>query len=383
MSVHFIAGKPGGGKSLYSLRLMVRELAFGSRCIVTNLAIRPGELNEYLQREYPSKVVDLVNRLRILDDDETGRFWTIRGPGSSGPVVLTKEEWNACKLPDYSGVSDSGVFYCIDEVHNYFNARAWMGTGKDVLFYLSQHRKLGDTVLAVTQAVLNVDKQFRSIAQDFTYIRNVGKEKTGDFKLPSVFMRRSYLSPATETSTPMETGTFRLDVSGLASCYDTSAGVGIHGAKSSDTMEKRTGISWVWGAGLAVAIVALFVFGVPKLFGFGLRAASGTVNAAIVDIPRAAGTRPPILPERTIGIPDPVPPPPARSSAVGPAPAAAMVPEVFLMGYYRVGDRVEWALSDGRRVHPSDDDFRRGGSDFLELAGQPVIRRKVLRARMP
>ena len=54
MSIHFISGKPGGGKTLYSVRLILDELVNGSRPIVTNVSLNLGRLNEYLQRAHPA-----------------------------------------------------------------------------------------------------------------------------------------------------------------------------------------------------------------------------------------------------------------------------------------------------------------------------------------
>jgi len=258
MSIHFISGKPGGGKSLYSVKLILEELLYGSRVIITNVALKLPQLNEYLQRQYPEKSIDLFSRVILLSDDDTGRFWTIRPEPSTGPAVLSKEQWEKRQRPDYSGVKDNGVFYAIDEVHNFFNARAWMETGRDVLFYLSQHRKLGDTVICITQHIGNVDKQFRSVAQDYTYLRNLKKEKQGLFTLPAVFLRRTYGEPATPTSQAMETGTFKLDVSGLASCYDTAKGVSIHG-KGGDMLEKRKGMPW-YIIIIIVPLIAIVLF---------------------------------------------------------------------------------------------------------------------------
>jgi hypothetical protein len=156
--------------------------------------------------------------------------------------------------------------FVIDEVHNFFGSRQWQETGQDVLFYLSQHRKLGDTVICVTQAVGNVDKQFRSVTQDFTYLRNLSKEKYGRFRLPSLFVRRTYSSPpgdGAKAGDAMESGTFTLDVSGLAACYNTAAGVGIH-AKVGDTAERKTGVHWTVGVGLVILVVCLLGFYVPK-----------------------------------------------------------------------------------------------------------------------
>lgn len=264
MSVHFISGKPGGGKTLYALKLIIEELLYGTRPIYTNISIIPGRLSEWLQANYPDRQIDLLNRLVLLDDEkQTPKFWTVR-PGNPTIEVLTASQWSMGQKPKYENIQDSGVFYAIDEIHNFFNARAWQETGRDVLFYLSQHRKLGDTVICITQAIGNVDKQFRSVTQDFTYLRNLNKERMGLFRLPAVFVRRTYGSPATDTTPAMETGTFTLDVSGIASCYDTSQGVSIHG-KGADLKERKKGLNiWIFVIGLPAILLAL-VFGLPRL----------------------------------------------------------------------------------------------------------------------
>jgi len=263
MSIHFISGKPGGGKTLYALKLIIEELAFGTRCVITNVAIKLPELNEYLQKAHPSKTINLFERVKILEDEQAWQFFRYRPNGLVLPDH-TKDMWEKGQTPDYSAVCDSGVLYVIDEIHIGFNARAWMKTGQSVIYYLSQHRKLGDTVLCITQAIGNVDKQFRSVTQDFTYLRNVSKERMGLFSLPSVFIRRTYGEPYSANAVAMETGTFKLDVTGIANCYDTAKGVGIHG-RAGDTGEKKKGLHW---SVLAIGIplfVALLVWGLPKL----------------------------------------------------------------------------------------------------------------------
>lgn len=258
MSIHFISGKPGGGKSLYGLKLIVEELVLGKRAIFTNIPLNVPALNVYLQERYPGASVDIF-RIRILADEEVALFWTFR-PGAVRIPRLTKEQWVRGELPSYAGASDGGVMYVIDEVHNFFGARQWAQTGQDVLFYLSQHRKLSDTVICITQAIGNVDKQFRSVTQDFTFLRNLSKESYGRFRLPGIFVRKTFSSPPTDTAQPMETGTFRLDVSGLASCYDSAQGVGIHG-RSADKGEVGKGLS-MWWYFVLVAVAAVVIFGV-------------------------------------------------------------------------------------------------------------------------
>jgi hypothetical protein len=248
---------------MYSVRMILDELVYGSRPIVTNVALNLGRLNEYLQREYPEKNVDIFERVRLMDDEMTGQFWTYRPKGRDEWVripVLTKQEWSEGKKPLYAGVEDHGVYYVIDECHNFFNARAWAETGRDVLFYLSQHRKLGDTVVWITQAIMNVDKQFRSVTQDYTYLRNLTKERMGLFRLPAMFVRKTYGEPASSNSQPLEMGSFRLNVSGLGSLYNTAAGVGIHDRVGADIGERKKGIHWL----VPVFAIPLIVFAIAK-----------------------------------------------------------------------------------------------------------------------
>jgi hypothetical protein len=45
--IHFVVGKPGGGKSYYAVRQLCHELLHGDRFIVTNLALNLDALADY------------------------------------------------------------------------------------------------------------------------------------------------------------------------------------------------------------------------------------------------------------------------------------------------------------------------------------------------
>jgi len=240
MSIHVILGKPGSGKSLYATSRVLEELINGGRNIVTNLPIHLGRLNEYVQTLHPNLDCRLIQRVRLLDDDEIKSFWDFRGPdGDKG---------------------ENGVAYFLDEAHIAFNAREWATLGKKALHYLSQHRKLGDVVWPITQAAPNLDKQFRSVAEDFTVLRNEYTAKYGIFKGRGRFVRKSYNSEPTANGEPFETATFILDKKGIASCYDTAKGIGVHGSKA-DIGRKTKGINilWVVPAGMALAACCVAV----------------------------------------------------------------------------------------------------------------------------
>lgn len=344
--IHFISGKPRGGKSLYAFMLIINELLYGSRIIMTNLPIKRPELNAYLQERYPDKQIDLFDRLIILSDDETKVFWTIR-PNGFKIEPLTELDWKSGKRPSFAGRTDTGVFYVIDEIHNFFNARAWAETGRDVLFYLSQHAKLSDTLICVTQHIGNVDKQFRSVTQDYTYLRNISKEKMGIFRLPGIFVRQTYLQPATDTSKPMESGTFRLDVSGLAACYDTSQGVGIHGKAGADKLERRRGVPWWVGVAGGLLLVYLLFQHLPKLIAW----ATSPRKPVSVHAAPSAGVQPNPSPGGAQ--------PPGGGSALPPLPDTITnrVPKVT--GFIQYGRRMLVTLDTGRSLDSDRGDLAR------------------------
>jgi hypothetical protein len=105
MAIHIICGKPGGGKSLFGMHLLVKELVETNRNIITNLAVKLPELNEYVQKLHPSDDYKIPQRLRILTDDETKKFWDYRNADNND--------------------GSNGVAYFLDEAHEHFNAREW------------------------------------------------------------------------------------------------------------------------------------------------------------------------------------------------------------------------------------------------------------------
>jgi len=269
MSLHFLSGKPGGGKSYFALKLLVDELRNGRRAISTNLPLVLPELANYLHERYDD-TFDMLNRIRVLTQEETAQFWLhpCKGVDLTDTVTIRVREKLVTQV-DYSKRPAEGTLFMIDEIHLYFNARSWQSTGEDCTFYISQHRKLGDDVIAITQHVGNVDKQFRSMTQDYTYLRNMMKEKIGIFRSVPVIMRSTFAQPATGApgEKAMETGVFRLDVTGLCKCYDTAAGVGIVSRSGGDTKERKKGLAVGWLI-MGVLLVAIGLAMVPRLIAY-------------------------------------------------------------------------------------------------------------------
>jgi hypothetical protein len=279
MSVHCLAGKPGGGKTLYAMRLIGDELLVGNRVIVTNVPVNIAELAKWVEVRRPG--LNIMERVFLLDDThQTGQFWRFRPGGSPLPFV-GKDNWQ--NLHDREQLSKAyaealprgGVMFVIDEVHNFFAARDWSKTGPDVLYYLSQHRRFGDTVILISQSMNFVESQFRALAQDLTVLTNIGKSKALGFRMPRLFFRSLY-NGSKEATIALERKVTVLD-SSLAACYNTAAGVGIHG-RSADIGERLTGAPW-W-AGLAiVGLVTFCLFNfVPRMVA---NYFSGSTNAIL------------------------------------------------------------------------------------------------------
>ncbi|KAF0178698.1 MAG: Zonular occludens toxin (Zot) [Limisphaerales bacterium] len=285
MSVSFIVGKPGGGKSMLATRVVLNELVTTDRYVVTNVPLRPKRLIEYALAKYGAHVNPA--RIRILNDEETKQFFLHRAgnhvaampPDGTNGVV----DYKRCTGPD--GIErDNGellpVFYVIDEAHLHFGARDWAKTGKPAMWYLSQHRHFGDNVVFVTQSWKNVDGAFRRLAQEFTTCVNLSKRRAFGFRLPPVFMLRTFDQEPTPYATEVSSEAHRMDAEGLASCYDTAAGVGITTGLA-DTRDKPTGFHWGWGLA-CVALVLACVGLMPLLMGKGaekfLHGATGQVK---------------------------------------------------------------------------------------------------------
>lgn len=345
MSVMFISGKPGGGKSLYGMRQLLDELRLGKRHIVTNLPVRIERLNEYLQEQGIELGEEhITDRITLLNEEQSGEFYRHRYPGDVvGEIPDFRGRRNIDgrgeTLPDFSKCRGGGVLYIIDEVHIYFNARAWASTGAKVIYYLSQHRKLGDDVFLITQHIGNVDKQMRSMAQDYTYIRNLCKEKFGLFRLPAVFVRSTFLQPSTGIEKAMETGTFKLDMSGIASCYDTAKGVGIHGRSNADVGRKRRGLHW-----------SVFVIGLPLLIGALVHYTPKAVAGYLTPKKRSMGN--------PVGGGSNLPPTAPSIAPGGLSGSNSVLPEVpkevLMTGYVWFNGRIRVILSDGRHYRAGD-----------------------------
>lgn len=407
MSIHFVSGKPGGGKGLYSIKAVVDELRFGKRGICTNLAVKLQPwvglggrgmvgLQAYLQAKFGSDF-DCLRRVHVLPEDDAGDFYLWRlGPDGWVKVQAQREGQKIVGFDTAKHCSDAGVLYVIDEAWKFYGARDWQNTGKGVLFYAAQHRKFGDDVFLVSQSSKQIDTALRQVSQDFTVVRNHGKERIGVFRQPGVFSVCIYTEPPVGPSVqPMQRTVFRLDGEGLGACFDTSAGVGVAGgaAAAADSQERKKGLSVLWL--IPVALVGLYlVASWPKLIGYlaGKASKIGTGAAVVASggsLTNQVVTRP-AGPD--VSHSNPVQGGPAASAGPdrgrpGPVsgglePAGGLVsatkggdalPEeksVSITGFALVGGRAHVMLSDGRTYTEDDRELEFVARRFCIIGGR-------------
>jgi len=254
--ITFIFGKPGGGKSLLAVRKIAEELRTTTRCVVTNLPLDPGKLNAFMQETYGDVDVGVVQRVRLLDEESTKQWWRYRrspeGYDQDLPPPDEQTGATSCRWGDFAP-----ALFVLDEIHIQFNSRSWAQTGRAAIYYLSQHRKIGDDVIMISQNPEQVDRQLRMLTQDWIHVRNLGKEQFSRyFKLPRRILWRSFASQPTSGREACQiSGSFGVDEKGLANCYATMAGTGIMATEAKE-IDKRRGMPFWW---IALPIVAIAI----------------------------------------------------------------------------------------------------------------------------
>jgi len=293
MAIRFITGVPGAGKSMTAVQTLLKELRTGKREIVTNLALYPGVIWSYLKARFGVEVD--IARITILGEDEIKAFYLHRGRGWKAPNPREKKEggdgridYSACARGDELRDAKSlpNVLYMIEEAHVHFGSRQWADTAQSALFYLSQHRHLGDEVFFITQHVEQVDKALRRLTQEFWRMTNYGSKFPFGVKLPDVFVLDVFTMPPSLLARSIDTTTIRLDVDGLCGCYDTAAGVGMAGGLA-DTVNKRKGVPWQMA--IAAVFVCMAILGALP-FVFGKQAAKAVIPDVLQGKPTVTGT---------------------------------------------------------------------------------------------
>lgn len=252
--IRIFYGTPGAGKSYGTLKDLIEELAYGLRLIVTNLSVDFGRLNALLQKRYPQiDFGDINHRIRIITEEQTRQFYAFRSTAAPQLTVPCKEDSLSGRHTAYpprdptGALGMDGVCYYIDEAHIAFDAREWGTTGPELSYYASQHRKLNDECVFITQHPDMLERRLRMLAGQFWSFQNNGVRRfLTFFQQPAYFTCEIHLKVPTGPQSPPADSTlrYRLDKE-IADCYDTSAGIGISGRKMPEKKQKK-GLPIYW-----------------------------------------------------------------------------------------------------------------------------------------
>lgn len=279
--IRFVGGKPGAGKTLYSVVQLVEELRTTNRMIVTNMAIelhpwvdgggkaRKGLLAS-LHDRYGS-TFDAEDRIHLLTDDEVQLFFLVRPRRTAEGIVrerLELQEDKRFRAP----VGMEGCCYFLDEAHEFWPSREWQKCGRSVLSWGSQQRRAGDDAWFLTQVIGNVEKQLRGVSQECTWLVNHRHQRLAVFRQPDMLSYRVYSStPPPPSEAWLVMGKVKFDREWVYGIYNTAKGVGVHGTGKADIGVRAKGMHWsnvVW-IFLAFSVLLYFLnrgiqFGVGK-----------------------------------------------------------------------------------------------------------------------
>jgi len=344
--IQLFVGTPGASKTYSALRVeIVPELVYGQRLIITNAPLFVDKLNAWLAVNHPEWKDDINLRVRLITEEQTKEFYRYRGMVDDIGHVTREDALRGKHLP-YGENRGPGVLYVIDEAHIPFDSREWATTGPELTYYNSQHRKLNDELVFITQFEKLVDVRVRGFVQQFVYLNNNGMEKFWSFfQKPNTFTMEIHRKPPSIGSPPpMEKRTFRMDYT-LANCYDTSAGVGITGRKMPETRRKK-GLNMWWLTVPALAVVYL-LSQAPNWVTKGAHALTG-MGDKVVDKAQAS------MKEKTGVQRGPAPLPPAvpgetQRPAINNSPGVPPGEPVYATGFLVGPTGIIVLLSDGSR----------------------------------
>jgi len=405
--IRFIYAPIRGGKSLFAVSDLCKELEKSDRYIVTNLPLILCDppsgywtIGEYCQ-EFISKPVDLGRRLAVLTKEQTLEHWRYLPAGGLTPeqisqwrLEIIENVWEnvrcrVAKLPlrpdvvykeltDFSardrrnGCFDQGCHYYIDEVHTLYSARNYRAISADAENYQSQLGKLDDDQTLISQHPEKVDKNFRRNATEWLRVQNCAK--TPMF-MGVTFARRFRYHHFQQPEMPMRgdkpdsSGWYRLEPKRrFHELYFTSAGVGVSGGIVSES-NRFKGRHWsVWVVALVAIFAAAYFFPRTIQAGFttALKSVTGSVQSGIVAaVPTTAN-----MPHNNLG-----PPPVSQTTVVPHAPASLTGGgSLCCTSYARVGTNFWFVLSNGRILKTERGEVLGFGDAFVQTSEYGKVR---------
>jgi hypothetical protein len=380
--VFHVNGPPGNGKSSFLMWNAEREFVLTRRNLVLNIKMDVPRFQDYMFKKYKDQKLEILKRLYFIDWSKALFWWRYRGFRDDGSEIIWKprvrDVWVAdggeITVPyvpgidqEYPGglqkrqiewpepdVDDPGVCYFLDEWQEEYDQHCHAEFTREHSSALNQHRKFRADLWVGSPFLSQLAKPYREVGQSFFEMRNSGYESNGygwaTVRAPTKFFWNAYRRPKTsERDKPMCGGVFGLDIKGLHSCFDTSAGTGVGGGLS-DAGLKRRGKHWSWLIVFVVVgiITAKLVFwpavkGMtwflrPSRFGAPTMQQSHAQEPA-KNAPVAAVSAPPLPPAQQF-LPQPRPQP--------------RPPVVTIRWVSRIADHMTFGLSDGTELDNPD-----------------------------
>ncbi|WP_456471452.1 zonular occludens toxin domain-containing protein [Caminibacter sp.] len=191
--ITIIEGIPGSGKTYYAVKTLVEGEYYYYDKVYTNIKLNL----PYIKLKYP----ELYKRLDFITAEE----------------IENLGEWAKNK---------SNCLLILDEIQIYYNSREWQRRNREFLEFLTQHRKQGIDLWAITQDKKNIDTQFRRLAGIIIQCVNASQLEVFIFRLPNFFIVKKF-------SGGVRAGTefFKLNKK-VALAYDTFARVDMDNEKA-------------------------------------------------------------------------------------------------------------------------------------------------------
>jgi len=153
--IEIFTGRLGGGKTYSAVQRLIKLFLRGG-IVYTNIKLNHDAINSYFIKKHGLQL-DLNRQAVFLSNDQIGEFYK----------YVT------------AGQDDVPTMVIIDEAQLFFNSRDWAKTGREVLTFLTQTRKVQVDIILITQHQDNIDKQFRRLVQFYWSFRDMQK-----FRLP-------------------------------------------------------------------------------------------------------------------------------------------------------------------------------------------------------
>jgi len=319
----------------------------------------------------------LDDRVKVIPDGEVYEFYRHRSgglvlpwspdraAGDDGTKRIERPAFVAKMKENFAMITADAAYqrpvhYYIDEAHNFFDSREWSKNGRATMYYASQHRHLHDNIRLITQVMENVENRLRTLVSETAQCRNQLRRRLGPVRMRPIFRIHSYYGVPTGGVKPYSSDVLHLDVTGVASCYQTVGALGVH--KAPEQKKNKGWLPW-WvlpiGGVVAVLLVGLALVGLPLLGGkMGSMFTSGAMLPG--DVKKA--------------LPGPARSPSEVKSEFEAANPRAAVPAVasrlFVRGIVRQGASVIVTLTDGSVYDERDGELEKIGRGWVVIRGQ-------------